>query len=164
MSDSLVMKAAKNLVPMGVFLKSSEVFTHASFNRHTCEELELEVQVKSSPSSEYQALLDESEKNGIMLFGFEAGVRLVDSSINEKDDGFLQLEILANYDAEYQLIKPSKFNEDEMNHFLNLNVPHHVWPYWREFVQSISARIGIPEVIIPFRIPDLPKQNKKEKK
>jgi len=164
MGNSLVMKAAKNLVPMGIFLKSSKVFTHVDFNRHTCEEAELEVQIKSSPSPEYQTLLDENKRKGIMLFGFDAGVRLVDSSLNEKDDGFLQLEILATYEIEYQLIKPSEFSEDAMSHFLNLNVPHHVWPYWREFIQSMSSRIGIPEIIIPFMIPNLPKENKKVKK
>jgi len=87
-----------------------------------------------------------------VLFQFEAGVRLIDPLIDESSDEFLKVEILATFEAEYQLVSIDDFDEDGMSHFLNRNVSHHVWPYWREFVQSTCSKMGIPEIVIPFRI------------
>jgi len=152
MDNSLLMRAAKNLIPLGVFLRETSLHVQEDFNRHSCHETELDVLFKSSPGSKYKALLSEDEDEGVILFQFEAGVRLVDPLIDESSDEFLKVEILATFEAEYQLVSIDDFNEDGMSHFLNRNVPHHVWPYWREFVQSTCARIGIPEIVIPFRI------------
>lgn len=160
MTDSLLLKTAKNLVPIGIFLRNSNISTYEDFNRHTCEEGNQEVQYKGSPGSEYKALLDDKSREGVMLFKIEVGVRLVDSSLNEDDDGYVKIEISAIFEAEYQLLNPDEFNEDGMSEFLNANVHHHVWPYWREYVQSTCARIGIPEITIPFRLPQ-PKEKKK---
>jgi len=152
MDNTLLMNTAKNLVPLGVFLRKENLYVHEDFNRHNCHEIELDTLFKSNPGSKYKALLNEEEREGVMLFQFEAGVRLIDPSLHEDTDEFLKVEIIATFEAEYQLINPDDFNEDGMSQFLNRNVPHHVWPYWREFVQSTCARIGIPEIVIPFKI------------
>jgi len=152
MGNTLLMDTARNLNPMGIFLRHSALHVHGDFNRHTCHDTELEILFRSKPGAEYKALLGDDGKEGVMLFQFEAGVRLIDPSIDESSDDFLKVEILATFEAEYELNDPKKFNEDGMNLFLNRNVPHHVWPYWREFVQSTCARIGIPEIVIPFKI------------
>ncbi len=157
----MLIKTAKNLIPIGIFLRHSDILTQEDFNRHTCEEGELEIQFRGGPGSEYKALLDESNKEGVMLFKLETGVRLVDPNIKEDEDGHVKMEISAVFEAEYQLINPDDFNEDGMSEFLNTNVHHHVWPYWREYVQSTCARVGIPEITIPFRIPQ-PQPKKKK--
>ncbi|WP_053322552.1 protein-export chaperone SecB [Mariprofundus ferrooxydans] len=152
MGNALLMNTAKNLMPLGVFLRKTSLYVQEDFNRHHCNEAELDVLFKSSPGSQYKALLSEDEAEGVMLFQFEAGVRLIDPLIDESSDDFLKVEILATFEAEYQLVNIDGFDEDGMSHFLNRNVPHHVWPYWREFVQSTCSRIGIPEIVVPFRI------------
>jgi len=151
MGESLLIKTAKNLLPLGIHLRHSNVSTHEDFNCHTFEKVELDVQFKSGPGSEYKAMLDEKNHEGIILFLFEAAVRLIDPSVNEDDDGFVKAEISAFFEAEYEIINPDEFNEDGMSQFLIQNVPIHVWPYWREYVQSTCARIGIPEISTPFR-------------
>jgi hypothetical protein len=150
MGDTLLIETAKNLVPLGIFLRESHVSTHNNFDRHSCEEGELHVQFKSGPGDEYKATLDEKSNEGIMFFPFEAAVRLIDQNINEGDDDFVQLEISAIFEAEYQFSNHVEFNEEGMSLFLNANVPHHVWPYWREYVQSTCMRMGIAPIRIPL--------------
>jgi len=152
MSDSLLLSTARNLVPLGVFLRSANVLVHDDYNRHNCRDAELEVNFKGGPGSEYKVLSDEEGQEGIMLFQFEAGVRLVDPLIEPESDEFVKVEITATFESEYQLVDSNEFNEDGMSLFLNRNVPHQVWPYWREYVQSTCARLGVPEIVVPFKI------------
>jgi len=164
MGDTLLIKTAKKLEPMGVFLRESRLSTHNNFDRHNCDEAGFQVQFKSGPGNEYKAISDEKSNEGIMIFPFEAAVRLIDPNIKEEDDGFIQLEISAIFEAEYQFSNHGNFNEEGMSLFLNANVPHHIWPYWREYVQSTCARLGMPEIIIPFRIQQTPSSKDTGKK
>ena len=34
--------------------------------------------------------------------------------------------------------------------FANTDAVYHAWPYWREFVQSSMARMGLPPIMIPL--------------
>ena len=34
----------------------------------------------------------------------------------------------------------------------NDNAIHHAWPYWREYVESITTRLRVPTVVIPLRV------------
>ena len=34
--------------------------------------------------------------------------------------------------------------------FGKMNGIHNVWPYWREYVQSVSTRAGMPPVTLPL--------------
>jgi len=108
MGESLLIKTAKNLLPLGIHLRHSNVSTHEDFNCHTFEKVELDVQFKSGPGSEYKAMLDEKNHEGIILFLFEAAVRLIDPSVNEDDDGFVKAEISAFFEAEYELLLTQK--------------------------------------------------------
>jgi len=37
-----------------------------------------------------------------------------------------------------------------LTHMLRINPISHAWPYWREFVQSMSARMGYPALTVPL--------------
>ena len=37
-----------------------------------------------------------------------------------------------------------------VEHFMTINPISHTWPYWREFVQSMSARMGFPALTVPL--------------
>lgn len=143
---------AKNLIPLGIYLRDSKIFVHQKFNRYTCQEKPYDIQTKGNPGVEFELLLSEDKSEGIVAFRFQAGVRLVDSSLDSSSSDFVKLEIEANYQAEYQIVDMKKFDDDGASIFLGMNVPHHVWPYWREYVQSTTVRMGIPALIIPFRI------------
>lgn len=55
--------------------------------------------------------------------------------------------------AEYVLIYHTKreFSEDFFEIFKNLNVPLNIWPYFREFVQNMVARMDLPNLTLPLK-------------
>ena len=85
-------------------------------------------------------------------FDYSVGVRLISKedeelSLGEEVEPLLQIE--AQFIARY--ISEQKMAADTLEAFSSENVGYHVWPYWREFVQSSCARIGMePPVSIPF--------------
>lgn len=65
-------------------------------------------------------------------------------------DGPAILEISAVFEAEYT--SEEEVESSELEKFANKNVGYHVWPYWREFVQSSLARLELPAdmINVPF--------------
>lgn len=147
MNTELLKQAAESLTPVGIFLRNSKTLTASDFVPQHARK-DLQVQYKSKPIAEYKLLQDEDENVSSVIFQYEVGVRLVDESLDDKGEGFLQAEILATFASEYRLASPDDFNEDAMTEFLNCNVRFHVWPFWREFLQSTCTRMGLP--VIPL--------------
>jgi len=169
MNKELLQKAAKSLTPTGVLLRSSKVSTHPEFHPQMGQQ-DLQVQYKASHLSEYKLMLDDGAKQSLIVFYFEAGIRLVDDSVDEKNDEFVKVEIVATFASEYRLTNADDFDENAMSEFLNYNVRHHVWPYWREYVQSTCMRMGLPVVPVPHQLhgtidqPTVPEKKKGKKK
>jgi len=49
-----------------------------------------------------------------------------------------------DYDSEYQV------EEDFFEVFKHINLPVNSWPYFREFVQSMTQRLNIPPLTLPL--------------
>jgi hypothetical protein len=46
--------------------------------------------------------------------------------------------------------------DNDVEQFAQVNSPMHAWPYWREFAQSSSARLGIPNLVIGvYKLPSV---------
>ncbi len=41
---------------------------------------------------------------------------------------------------------------EQMLQSFNDNAIHHAWPYWREYIESITTRLRVPTVVIPLRV------------
>ena len=74
----------------------------------------------------------------------------------------------ASFVLTYQIDSFEGLTQEGYKQFANLNGIYNAWPYWREFVQSIIGRMGLPPLTIPvFRIVEsspTPKTGKKTKK
>jgi preprotein translocase subunit SecB len=47
--------------------------------------------------------------------------------------------------------------EAHLDAFAKTNAVFNAWPYWREFVQSTTVRMGLPPLVTPvFRFPTQP--------
>lgn len=86
----------------------------------------------------------------IYRFQYECGIRVVNPDSNP-DEPEVLLELEATFVADYQSEK--MIEKDEIGDFGERYVGYHVWPYWREFVQSSLTKSGLPAVSIPvFRV------------
>lgn len=68
------------------------------------------------------------------------------------DDGEPDRRV-ADIEAEFLVIYRTKatsvFPADALRHFAGLNGTYNAWPYWRELVQSLTARAGMSGVTVP---------------
>lgn len=102
--------------------------------------------------SESESELD-VESKFLYTIRYTVGVRLIkntdDTHAQEDLEGLVT--IVASFDASY--FSPVKLTKGELDAFAENNVGYHVWPYWREYVQSTCQRIGVvPSFPVPVYI------------
>ena len=66
---------------------------------------------------------------------------------------------LATLEAEYALTYELKLDANKeveaLKIFAEVNGPFAAWPYWRELVQTVTGRLGLPGVLVPVFKVDL---------
>lgn len=73
---------------------------------------------------------------------------------SEGGDGEIAVSLTATMLLIYSMKAGADIKAECFDHFANLNGVYNAWPYWREFVQSATARAGLPGVVVPvFRPP-----------
>jgi hypothetical protein len=72
------------------------------------------------------------------------------SGVSESGDSEEIVRIEAEFVLIYNTSLPRAFTADEADAFGKMNGIHNVWPYWREYVQSTTARIGMPPLTLPL--------------
>lgn len=84
----------------------------------------------------------------IVLPCFELIAYVVDSKKNEPD-----FAISASFALTYSINKFEGLDEDNYHSFGEANGVYNAWPYWREFVQNTTSRMGLSSINVPvFRI------------
>ena len=140
-------KAKKALEIKSVELRNFAVFIDEEIEASDIEKIEAiqqsfrtinkvkEMSVKSDDSVWYE-----------YNFFYSVGVRLVEESENEDEQPLLQ--ITATYNTVYK--SEEKLEPGSLKAFSKENVGYHVWPYWREFVQSSCSRLNVPLIPMPL--------------
>ena len=73
----------------------------------------------------------------------------------EEENAFLT--IAADFLLVYRIDDATGLDDTAFKNFAEVNGTYNAWPYWREFVQSITTRMDLPTLTIPvFRIPYTP--------
>ncbi|MEN6308987.1 MAG: hypothetical protein ABFD91_14660 [Anaerohalosphaeraceae bacterium] len=63
------------------------------------------------------------------------------------------ITITASFLLVYKLQDFSGLTDESYRSFAEINAVFNAWPYWREYVQNITVRMGLPSLTIPvFRI------------
>lgn len=60
------------------------------------------------------------------------------------------MSIEATFCTSYVLKPIEEFNPNDIEHFAKINPIYNAWAYWREFVQSMTTRMGFPALTIPL--------------
>ena len=101
--------------------------------------------------------LDETRDStkSFVLFTIETGLRYVmdpDADPNTVEESAIGVEILADFRATYAASE--ELDQDCLEEFGKANALFHVWPYWRELIQSTCARFGLPAMMLPmYKVP-----------
>jgi hypothetical protein len=70
-----------------------------------------------------------------------------------ESEGTLILSIEASFALHYSIQSSGDLEDESVKAFALTNGIFNAWPYWREYVQSTAARMGLPPIVIPvFRL------------
>ncbi len=138
-------QAIKSLAIQEVRLRNTNVSFADEVAPLDIKNKNLEVQVIHGVEKIQRRHLQEGESDWLEYsFFYKAGVRLVD--IGKKEAPLVEIQAVFNavYRTEKQLENAAleAFSED--------HVGYHVWPYWREYVQSTCMRLGIKPIQVPL--------------
>ena len=87
-------------------------------------------------------------------YGFEAAIGFELRGKREKNNISL-LNIRADFRLKYELKNGKAFSKKDLDKFAAVNGVYNAWPYWREFVQSTVARMGLPPLTVPvLKVPE----------
>jgi preprotein translocase subunit SecB len=70
------------------------------------------------------------------------------------------MNIEAKFALEYSIQDPKKLKTNDIDDFIKISPLDTAWPYWREFVQNLTSRMGFPALIIPILKFDFQKREK----
>jgi preprotein translocase subunit SecB len=59
------------------------------------------------------------------------------------------LRVEAMFVAVYRILNMDGIRRENIDAFGQINGIYNVWPYWREFVQSMTVRMGLPPLTVP---------------
>lgn len=71
------------------------------------------------------------------------------------DDSKPCCEIVAQLSLTYDCPKATDFSPAHLEAFGQANGVFNAWPYWREFVQSTTTRMGLPPLVAPSLKPGI---------
>ena len=164
--NELLKAAQDNLAIIEVRLRSSE----NKLSNHLRPEQVTDLSLSSQSFSGVQAIAAGVGHNEapaepssatiyLYTFRYSAGVRLIEDDEAESnessedgggDEGAAAVEVKATFDAEYY--SEVELEQDCLKEFAQTNVGYHVWPYWRELVQSAAGRMGLKSGVlaVPF--------------
>ncbi len=159
MADVSLQEAIRNLLIADVFPRNLKVTVREDFDQKY-DESPVSVQFRHNLTqiSKLEMTVEQagsSDKIPVVRFTFETGLRFVSKppeADGEVEDSMVCAEVIADIVAEYRL--RGDVDEESLQEFGSRNALYHVWPYWREVVQSMAVRFRLPPFPLPmYQIP-----------
>lgn len=145
-----IKKCADNLLIQSVILKNLYVNLRDDIDFEDFDDSYLENSQELKGLKMYKSLEVEEGKWLYKLYTV-LGIRFIseDDFENEESEFAIEpiLEIKSEFVAQYE--SACELSEEEIKQFGQQHVFYHVWPYWREVLQSSCARLNISPITIP---------------
>lgn len=151
MSQAILKEAQSKLALTNIYLKNSIIDVHEDIHPNTKGIGDVHVLKKMFVEGCEGYESSDDINSSIYLFKVSFGfIYSKNKNIESEDDILTKIE--ATYIAQY--ISEETLLEDELiNTFGKHNVPYHVWPYWREYLQSTLQRMELPTHTLPMLMP-----------
>lgn len=147
--------AKKALSIKSVLLRDSYVALNEEFDTQELDKLKSEIQTFRGVHKVKEVSLQNDEQEIWEYdFFYSCGIRIVEEtemeegSEDSEDQTEALVEIRATFAAKYKAAE--KLDKELIQAFSEENVGYHVWPYWRELVQSSCLRMNIEPLETPM--------------
>jgi len=107
-----------------------------------------------SPETDKIDFLVKTDQDGKKLLCILCNFQV--AAFNDKTPGKLVMKIEASFCTSYFIVKPVPDDlrpEKIWEYLFTINPISNAWPYWREFVQGMSTRMGLPALTVPLLPP-----------
>lgn len=99
----------------------------------------------------YSARVKEHRKDSTFVVLSTVEARLTPREPNARP----AVSVRAGFELTYSLPEDFPVSSSQLNAFAQTNGIFNVWPYWREFIQSMFVRMGLPPLALPvYRLPE----------
>jgi len=133
-------------VAKDVELKDIRVITFSA--KQSPELIRGQMDVQQAVSTEATADAEAREIRVIARF-------TADAHPSGEQEGAVAVSVAVTFELAYESEVVEELSEDALDAFGAVNGVYNAWPYWREFIQNTTARMGLPPLIIPvFRLSD----------
>ena len=89
---------------------------------------------------------EHQEENGTFFVVATMRAQLVPEQAEEEP----LVSIETRFELQYRLPKGFHVDPQTLTAFAETNGIYNAWPYWREFVQSMFVRMGLPPLVLPL--------------
>jgi hypothetical protein len=150
-------KAQKSFAIQDVYICDANLWADRTFDPSSLVAAPTHVQFKLSPTNNCETILLDPPVNNIrylVRYLLGTGLRILKPSADPanpnitRDD--LLVEIQTTFVVRYAVLPEQEAPTPEMITAFNDNAVHHVWPYWREFLQAAALRLRVPPIILPM--------------
>lgn len=150
MDKELIREAIKSLELIDIHLYSTSIIRFEEINSDNYPE-EMEQQNKISIKAEFLEKADESDTSKLIHAKVEFGLRFITKDDENKIKNLVEIE--ACFIAKYHQLQ--EVSEEAISQFIQFNVVHNVWPFWREHAFRSAAQAKLPTPIIPLFKPEV---------
>lgn len=153
--------AIDNLSIQMVYLHASEAKIYNEFDPLIPnQELtgQFDINTKSCTKKELHG--ENGVEHKFLVYQTEARMRYLKGSIQQEPKEDLEnseqleklvvAEIVALFTAEYLIKCDEELPHEAILEFGRINLPHQIWPYWREYCHSTCSRMSLPVSILPM--------------
>lgn len=143
MDKELIGQAIKSLELIDIHLYSTSITRFEEISSDSYPD-EMGQQNKISIKAELLEKADESDDSRLIHAKVEFGLRFIE----EDEEGEIKnlAEIEACFIAKYHQL--SEVTEEAISEFMQFNVVHNVWPFWREHAFRSAAQAKLPTPMI----------------
>lgn len=163
MNQEALKKAINNLSIKMVYLYSTDARFYNSFDPLIPnQELIGQFNIGTNSCSIKELQDETGTRHKFLVYQTEARMRYLKGPIpgelkkslenDEQLDKLTVVEIIATFISEYAITCDEDLPQDAIQEFGRVNVPHQVWPYWREYCHSTCARMSLPVSILPMLV------------
>ena len=154
--SALIRKISDHLAIKGIYLHAIEAKMKPDFKPHIEAEPNLAFQFRHSVHKVECIEVHNEGEDKILHWRFfaDVGARIVDvgETQEQAENPVGRAEITVTFVAEYLQNDEDELDPDALQYFGQQNAIYHIWPYWRELLQSTCMRMNIPEIPLPMMV------------
>lgn len=155
-TDSVAAALMNALAIDDIYVRDAHVYTEHAFDPATpIEDLPIQFRINVQEQAEGIECGPTDDRQKCLRYFVDTGLRVLKPGTEQQEaiaDESILAAITAQFVVKYRLMEERVLSESDVQAFTKHAV-HHMWPYWREFLQATSARLRLPPIMLPMKPP-----------